>query len=113
MMKEGFDFERVGKRLPYAVPDGFLAEMEDNVMSRLEGRQRKGNGMFRLTWRHVAGVLTTVAAVMTLMFVVVLGGNDDSRHTDFADVEQAFCNLSVEDQSYLLSVYQDDVFINE
>ena len=30
-MKEDFDFDRVGKRLPYTAPDGFLDDMENNV----------------------------------------------------------------------------------
>ena len=28
-MKEDFDFDRVGKRLPYTAPDGFLDDMEN------------------------------------------------------------------------------------
>lgn len=27
-MKEDFDFDRVGKRLPYTAPDGFLDDMK-------------------------------------------------------------------------------------
>ena len=30
-----------------------------------------------------------------------------------ADVEQAFANLSLEDQAYMLEIYQDDIFMNE
>ena len=33
--------------------------------------------------------------------------------TDYAHVEQAFDNLSNDDQTYILSVYQEDIFINE
>ena len=34
-MKEDFDFDRVGKRLPYTAPDGFLDDMENNVWKHL------------------------------------------------------------------------------
>lgn len=37
----------------------------------------------------------------------------DSETTDYAHVEQAFDNLSNDDQTYILSVYQEDIFINE
>lgn len=37
----------------------------------------------------------------------------DSETTDDTHVEQAFDNLSNDDQTYLLSVYQEDIFINE
>ena len=30
-MKRDFDFDRIGKRLPYNAPDGFLDDMENNV----------------------------------------------------------------------------------
>ena len=31
----------------------------------------------------------------------------------FSHVEQAFANLSQEDQAYMLAVYQEDIFMNE
>ena len=31
----------------------------------------------------------------------------------FSHVERAFANLSQEDQTYLLAVYQEDIFMNE
>lgn len=37
----------------------------------------------------------------------------DSETTDYAHMEQAFDNLSNDDQTYILSVYQEDIFINE
>ncbi|EJX01314.1 hypothetical protein EVA_10571 [gut metagenome] len=30
-----------------------------------------------------------------------------------SDVEQMFANLSMDDQDYMLSVFQDDLFMNE
>ena len=30
-MKEDFDFNRIGKRLPYTTPDSFLDDIENNV----------------------------------------------------------------------------------
>ena len=30
-MKKDFDFDRVGKRLPYTVPDDFFAKLEDDI----------------------------------------------------------------------------------
>ena len=34
-MKENFDFDRIGKRLPYTAPDGFLDDVENSVMQRI------------------------------------------------------------------------------
>ena len=30
-MKRDFNFDHIGKRLPYTAPDGFLDDMENNV----------------------------------------------------------------------------------
>ena len=35
------------------------------------------------------------------------------QHTTISDVEQAFSKLSEEDQNYIITVFEDDVFINE
>ena len=55
-MKEDFDFDRVGKRLPYTAPDGFLDDMENNVWEtvKLEMLPSKPKRNFRL-WYSVTG----------------------------------------------------------
>ena len=30
-MEKGFDFNKIGKRMPYQVPDGFFDQLEENV----------------------------------------------------------------------------------
>ena len=90
-MKEDFDFDRVGKRLPYTAPDGFLDDMENNVWEtvKLEMLPSKPKRNFRL-WYSVTGGLNS-----------------------FEDVEKAFANLSSSDQDYLFATYQYDLFMNE
>ena len=34
-MKKDFDFDRVGKRLPYTVPDDFFAKLEDDIYNKV------------------------------------------------------------------------------
>ena len=34
-MEKNFDFKTVGKRMPYVMPEGFLANMENRVMESL------------------------------------------------------------------------------
>ena len=40
-MEQSFDFEQVGKKMPYSVPDGFFEKMETEVMSQLAASQRR------------------------------------------------------------------------
>ena len=109
-MKEDFDFDRVGKRLPYTAPDGFLDDMENNVWEtvKLEMLPSKPKRNFCL-WYSVTGGL--VAASIALLVVFNLLHHDSSN--SFEDVEKAFANLSSSDQDYLFATYQYDLFMNE
>ena len=115
-----FDFEQVGKRMPYNVPDEFFDKFEENVMDDVRRQKddvREGvnrNKAMRIALRAAIAV----AAALALFFVVratllqsepVLASADD-----FESVELAFNNLSTEDQDFLIQVYEeDDVLIND
>lgn len=115
-----FDFEQVGKRMPYNVPDEFFDKFEEDVMEDVRGQKddvREGvnrNKAMRIALRAAIAV----AAALALFFVVratllqsepVLASADD-----FESVELAFNNLSTEDQDFLIQVYEeDDVLIND
>ena len=99
-MKRDFNFDHIGKRLPYTAPDGFLDDMENNVWEtvRQEMLPSKPKRHFRL-WYSLTGGL--VAASIALFVVCNLLPNDS--RSNFEDVEKAFANLS--------SNYQDDLFM--
>ena len=33
-MEQNYDFSRIGKQMPYTVPDGFFEKLEDSVMEK-------------------------------------------------------------------------------
>ena len=115
-----FDFEQVGKRMPYNVPDEFFDKFEENVMEDVRGQKDDGReGVNRNKAMRIAmRAAIAVAAALALFFVVratllqsepVLASADD-----FESVELAFNNLSTEDQDFLIQVYEeDDVLIND
>lgn len=107
-MKRDFNFDHIGKRLPYTAPDGFLDDMENNVWEtvRQEMLPSKLKRHFRL-WYSLTGGL--VAASIALFVVCNLLPNDS--RSNFEDVEKAFANLSSNDQDYLFATYQDDLFM--
>ena len=109
-MKEYFDFDRIGKRLPYTAPDGFLDDLENSVMQRIkqEVRPLKPKRNLHL-WYSVAGGL--VAAGLALL--IVFAPFHTQTKKSFEDVEEAFANLSSSDQDYLFATYQYDLFMNE
>lgn len=93
--------------MPYRVPNTFFDDVENEIIAKTQVRQKKHN-ILKIMYRSIA-----VAAKLALLFVV--GNPDTFKHkkTDFAEIAQAFDNLSGADQSYLLEIYQDDIFINE
>lgn len=107
-MKRDFDFDRIGKRLPYNTPDGFLDDIESNVWETVkqEIQLPKPKLNFRL-WYSVAGGLVAASIALLLVF------KPFSYHSrsNFEDVEKAFSNLSSSDQDYLFATYQDDLFM--
>lgn len=98
-----YNFEPIGKKMPYRVPDDFFADVEKNITA--DALRQRRRGYTRIFWRGIAA-----AAVLVLLFMATRPGI--SRHrTDFTEVAQAFDDLSDADRSYLLETYQDDIFI--
>ena len=113
-MDKQFDFEQVGKRMPYNVPDGFFDQLEQNVMAKVkadatttEKNQRKAR-----TKKIVFRALLATAAAVALFFVVKKNLPPDNYNADnFGYIELAYNNLSTEDQEFLMEVYEEDVFL--
>ena len=106
-----FDFEQVGKRMPYSVPDGFFDKFEADVMQKVKQETAQPRNR-KKTLRIALRVALAVAAAVALFFVIqpML---PKSSTDDFESVELAFNSLSTEDQEYLLQVYEeDDLFMN-
>ena len=54
-MSEDFDFNRIGKRMPYTAPKGFLDDIETNVWETIkdEVMPSKPKRSYRLWYWHV------------------------------------------------------------
>ena len=101
-----FDLDMVGKKMPYNVPDGFFDKLEDDVILKIA--EEKNRKPLRIVMRAVLAVAAAVAVSFVVQPMLVKDSADD-----FESVELAFNNLSVDDQNYLLQVYEeDDLFIN-
>ena len=114
-MEQNYDFNSVGKKMPYTVPDGFFDQLEENVMKAWNvdhnKREEKSSSSGKAkTIRIAIRTLLAVAACLALFLVIkkALPQGDDTIADDFTSVELAFNNLSTEDQDYLLEVYQEE-----
>ena len=109
-MNKDFDFDKVGKRMGYQVPDSFFDQLESNVMQEVKSEVAvaKKSRLRRITWGTIIGA----AAAVALLVTVNLKSTKVNEYSA-EDVNQAFSQLQPADQAYLLEVYDEDVFLNE
>ena len=115
-----FDFDKVGKRMPYSTPEGFFKEMEANILEQVKNDkpkpvriQPKKRPMVKVVWAAALAVAASVAAVLVLNIDFSASSSQPSQvNNGIQEVDQAFAQLSSVDQAYLLSVYQEDVLLN-
>ena len=116
-MEKTFDFEKIGKRMPYAVPDDFFTKLEENVMDEVTVQKSETTAKPRRKKTIIIAFrsLLAIAAAVALFFVVqpTLTKNDTISADDYASVELAFNNLSTDDQDFLIAVYENEEFIND
>ena len=116
-MDKQFNFEQVGKRMPYNVPDRFFDQLEQNVMAEVmaDNTAKDKPRQKARTLKIAIRTILAAAAAVTLFFVVTKNLPSDTTTTEdgFANVELAYNNLSTEDQEYLMEVYEEDVFMIE
>lgn len=118
IMDTKFDFKQVGKRMPYSTPDGFLKDMESNILEAVKNNtpqpvvvEQKKRLVLKVIWTAALAAAASVA----LLFVVNMdfsASRSSQADSDLQAVDQAFAQLSSADQAFLLDAYQDDVFLN-
>lgn len=97
--------DKIGRQMPYRVPDSFFDDFENRIIA----------GHRRRTIRHRVKMLLlplgAVAAIAILLLTVRPAAFNPA--TDYAEIAQAFDDLSEADRTCLLDTYQDDIFFNQ
>ena len=117
---EKFDFDKVGKRMPYSTPEGFFKDMEANILEAVKNDtpkpvkiEHKKRPLMRVMWTAMLAVAASVAVLLVLNIDFSASSSQPSQvNNGIQEVDKAFAQLSSADQAYLLSVYQEDVFLN-
>ena len=109
---EKFDFGKVGKRMPYSTPDDFFKDMEANILEQVKDDKPKPVRI-QPKKRPLMKVIWTAAVLLVLNIDFSASSSQPSQvNNGIQEVDKAFAQLSSADQAYLLSVYQEDVFLN-
>ena len=119
---EKFDFGKVGKRMPYSTPDDFFKDMEANILEQVKDDkpkpvriEPKKRPLMKVIWAAAMAAAASVALLLILNidFAAPHSSLPSQADNGIQAVDQAFAQLSSADQAYLLSVYQEDVFLDE
>lgn len=120
-MKEQFDFNKVGKRMPYEVPQDFFQQLEERVMHEVQAstpaqpRQAKARVLHSTWFRRLVPLSAVAAAAIAILLLVprLTSRQATPPAGSYTQVEQAFDNLDAADQQFLVDAYHDDPFLNQ
>lgn len=122
-MTNEYNLDRVGKKMPYLMPEGFFGQMQANVLAEVEKEEMaKASQMEMKHCRKAKLVRLYVAAasIAACICLAVLVGrsflSSDSaapQHSaaSVASVDKAYDNLSNEEQQELNATYANDVYL--
>ena len=120
--------EKLNKRLPYSVPDGFFDVMEDNVMAKIKadaginvGGDKADTQMrdkqYRKTTKHTRTIslsILAMAASLLLLFTIFSQSTTTAQQTNgMESIDMAFSQLNADDQAFLMEIYDDDMFLDD
>lgn len=117
------DLDRVGKKMPYLMPEGFFKQMQANVLAEVEKEEMAKASQVEMKHRRKAKLVrlyVAAASIAACICLAVLVGrsflSSDSaapQHSaaSVASVDKAYDNLSNEEQQELNATYANDVYL--
>lgn len=102
MMKH-FDFDEIGKKTPYRIPEGFFDEMQQHVLQQTEEPQHKLISLKRISY----AVIGMAAAVSAFIFIPH-HSTEVEQSASISWIEQ----MSDEDLQAMNDMTEYDIFMN-
>ena len=118
-MKKEFDFDDIGKKTPYRVPEGFFEEMQRNVRKRTYGSRSPGHRL----WITVSTGVAIAAVSVGFLFIpshfrqndpgkTDLQRPDTENYTAAISADKWIREMSDEELEELVSFSESDIFLN-
>lgn len=132
--------EKIGKKMPYSMPEGLFERVQSNVLKRIDemeeekrldafkeqqqkNSQKQGKPKKTLIHRltiAITAIAASVCAVCMVYFGNIGDGNGNSSHqlskqqqaTSTQAVDKAYDNLSQQEQQDLLADYSNDIYMS-
>lgn len=117
------NLDRVGKKMPYLMPEGFFKQMQANVLAEVEKEEMAKASQMEMKHRRKAKLVrlyVAAASIAACICLAVLVGrsflssdSDAPQHSaaSVASVDKAYDNLSNEEQQELNATYANDVYL--
>lgn len=107
-MAQKFDFNDIGKRMPYTMPAETFGDIETKVLATLNKDRQTKRKRRILRWGSIGGIAAASVALLLMIKPLSAVHNDPLTQIDLA-----FGNLSEADQEYLVEIYHEDFFLNQ
>lgn len=127
-MAQEYNFNKVGKKMPFSAPNGFFEQMQANVLAEVAKEEEAKKVMkIRMTAQaksqrkaKTIRLYMAVASIAACVCLVLLVGRSffgseavETQHSSasVATVDKAYDNLSVDEQQELNATYANDVYL--
>ena len=108
-MAQKFDFNDIGKRMPYTMPAETFGDIETKVLAALNKDRQTKRKRRILRWSSIGGIAAAASVALLLMIKPLSAVHNDP----LTQIDLAFGNLSEADQEYLVEIYHEDFFLNQ
>ena len=109
-MKQRIELNNIGKRLPYTVPDNFFSKAEECIMEKnREDKTVNADERLLRGKLYLKTAVSVAAAILVFAFIGLQIHNANSM--GYSKIENAFCSLDNDDRTFLLEVYNEDIFL--
>lgn len=108
-MAHKFDFNDIGKRMPYTMPADTFGNIEANVIATLNKERQAMRRRRILRWSSIGGIAAAASVTLLLMTKHLSAVQNDP----LTQIDLVFGNLSEADQEYLVEIYHEDFFLNQ
>lgn len=110
-MTEQFDFDKIGKKVPYRIPDGFFDDMQQQVLKRTEEPRRRRTMITRIS-SVIIGMAAVVSAFVFIPRVVTTSPDAQESAITEASMFSWIEELSDEDLQAMDDITDYDIFMN-
>jgi len=122
MIENNDNLEKIGKKMPYSMPEGLFERVQSNVLKRIDEmeEQKPKKALIRRLTIAITAIAASVCAVCMLYFGNVGDGNGNNANqlskqqqaASTSAVDKAYDNLSQEEQENLLADYSNDIYMS-